>query len=143
MRKALIGFITLSIITMLEAQNNIQNNINKEKTEIQESTEKKEIKLHTMTGIITSINKEKKTITVTSIRKKGEIINFSYDGVKFKDKNNEIEGDLLKVGDKVKIKYEMKNQSPLIKKAMIIRGEVDSKILPKKEMKSSEEEKTK
>lgn len=83
---------------------------NKEKKEIKNT---KEYKYRTITGKITKIDEATKTFTVESVKKKGEVISFTYSDFK------EIDISKLKLGDNVKIKYEGV-ETPKIKKFMLI-----------------------
>ncbi|MEF3280271.1 MAG: hypothetical protein K6357_04825 [Elusimicrobiota bacterium] len=97
---------------------------------IKEVKEKKgtiKAKLKTLTGIIKSIDTEKKIIIVDSIKKKGESMTFSYEGLKVKDGKNYIDASQLKSGDRIKMEYEGEITSPTIKNIMLIKEKVVEK----------------
>ncbi|MGC8727716.1 MAG: hypothetical protein ACP5SD_00470 [Elusimicrobiales bacterium] len=141
-----ITLILLSCVfsySLLSAQTYAQelNNTGKIKkggieTKKEEVKEKSMEKLHTLTGVVKSVDVEKKTITVDSVKKKGETMTFGYEGLKLKDGKDMIDASSLKVGDKIKIRYTGDITAPKIEKMMMWKEEIKGK-LDKKE-KSSE-----
>ncbi len=91
-------------------------------------------KLHTITGVVKAVDTEKKTITVDSVKKKGESMTFGYKGLKLMDDKNMIDASSLKAGDKVKIKYSGDITAPKIEKMMKwkeeMKGKMDKKEKP-------------
>lgn len=111
-------------------------------TKKEEVKEKSMEKLHTLTGVVKSVDVEKKTITVDSVKKKGETMTFGYEGLKLKDGKDTIDASSLKPGDRIKIKYSGDITNPKIEKIMKIKEEMKEKMEKKeekKEMKKSED----
>ncbi|MEW6011966.1 MAG: hypothetical protein AB1602_01055 [Elusimicrobiota bacterium] len=107
----------------------------------EEVKEKAMEKLRTLTGVVKSIDTEKKTITVDSVKKKGETMTIGYEGLKLKDGKDMIDASSLKIGDRIKIKYSGDITNPKIEKMMKINEEMKEKMEKKeekKEMKKSE-----
>ena len=100
------------------------------KTETKKEMKEEAVKLLTLTGVVKNVDPEKKTMTVDSVKKKGESITFSFEGLKVKDGKNMIDASSLKAGDKVKIKYSGDINTPKIEKMMILKEE---KKMEKKE----------
>lgn len=85
-------------------------------------------KMNTLTGVVKSVDIEKKLITVDSIKIKGESITFNFQDIKVKDGESVIDASSLKPGDKIKIKYKGDIKSPQIEKIMKIKGDLKSPL---------------
>jgi hypothetical protein len=146
MKKIIMLIVAISVCGVAFSQTEVKKENPKTEVKAQEvkDTQKntEEKKLHTLTGVIKNVDLEKKMMTVESIKFKGEVMSFSYEGIKVKDADKMIDASSLKVGDKVKIKYSGDIKNPKIEKMMIIKEEKkDENNKGKKEVEKKEETK--
>jgi len=118
----------------------VKKTMMEEKKEVKTEAKKEVEKLFTLTGIVKNIDTEKKTMTVDSVKKKGESMTFSFEGLKVKDGKKLIDASSLKVGDKVKIRYSGDINSPKIEKMMILKEEKKVEKKEKAEIKKETKE---
>ena len=146
MKKIIMLIVAISVYGVAFSQTELKKE--NPKAEVKEQKVKdtqkniEEKKLHTLTGVIKNVDLEKKIMTVESTKFKGEVMSFSYEGIKVKDADKMIDASSLKVGDKVKIKYSGDIKNPKIEKMMIIKEEKkDGNNKGKKEVEKKEETK--
>jgi len=152
MKKIIMLVVAISLCGVAFSQTEVKKENPKAEVKTQEvkfkDTQKntEEKKLHTLTGIVKNVDLEKKMMTLESTKFKGEVMTFSYEGIKVKDADKMIDGSSLKVGDKVKIKYSGDIKNPKVEKIMIIKEEKKDennkgkKELAKKETKEVKKE---
>jgi len=143
MKKIIMLIVAISVCGVAFSQTEVKKENPKAEVKAQEvkDTQKntEEKKLHTLTGVIKNVDLEKKIMTVESTKFKGEVMSFSYEGIKVKDADKTIDASSLKVGDKVKIKYSGDIKNPKIEKMMIIKEEKkDENNKGKKEVEKKE-----
>jgi len=145
MKKIIMLIVAISVCGVAFSQTEVKKENPKAEVKTQEVKSKdtqkdiEEKKLHTLTGVIKNVDLEKKIMTVESTKFKGEVMSFSYEGIKVKDADKTIDASSLKVGDKVKIKYSGDIKNPKIEKMMIIKEEKkDENNKGKKEVEKKE-----
>jgi hypothetical protein len=148
MKKIIMLVVAISLCGVAFSQTEVKKENPKAEVKTQEVKSKdtqkntEEKKLHTLTCIVKNVDLEKKMMTLESTKFKGEVMSFSYEGIKVKDGNKTIDASSLKVGDKVKIKYSGDIKNPKIEKMMIIKEEKkDKNNKVKKEVAKKEETK--